>query len=458
MSLPSDSMRHPASFRDPCGFVFRHSDTVYRAVLTAGLADYELLIQSGLYAKLQQHGWMIDHEELADSGLMPGAAKVLKPRQLSFWSYPYEWSFHQLKAAALRTLGLVRTGLEHGMMLKDANANNIQFSGGQALLIDSLSFERYEEGKAWQAFRQFCEHFLYPLLVFRQHPQLPPSFLMAFPDGISSQLTASLLPWKQRLSWNHQLYVFLAASLSKKQGKPTRNIRISQKKILQNVAQLESFIQKLEPNKKQAVWSNYYEETILSTAYLESKKITVSEILEHLKPECVIDAGCNTGSFSMLAVAHTQEVVAFDADADSVDLFFQELSSSKNQKIQTLVAGLTNPTPALGWANAERSTLLARLHGDLVMALALVHHIAIGNNVPLANISELFAGMSKRWLLIEFVPKQDPKTQLLLQAREDIFSDYDQASFEAAFAQHFQILKRIELPHSSRTLYLMARH
>lgn len=458
MSLPSDSTRHPTSFRDPCGFVFRHSDTVYRAVLPAGLDDYELLMQSGLYAKLQQQGWIIDHEELDDSGLMPGAAKVLKPRQLSFWSYPYEWSFHQLKAAALRTLGLVRSGLEYGMMLKDANANNIQFVGSQAMLIDSLSFERYEEGKAWQAFRQFCEHFLYPLLVYHQCPHMPPAFLMAFPDGISAQLTSSLLPWKSRLNWNHQLYVFLAASLSKKQGKPQRSIHISKKKILQNVAQLEALIQRLKPREKQAIWSNYYGGTILSNAYLESKKDAVSGILKDLRPVTVIDAGCNTGSFSFMAAEHAQEVIAFDADADSVDLFFQELHRKKQSNIQVLVAGLTNPTPALGWANAERSTLLARLQGDLVLALALVHHLAIGSNVPLANIAELFAGMSKRWLLIEFVPKQDPKTQLLLQAREDIFSDYDQDSFEASFAQYFQILKRIELPHSLRTLYLMARH
>ncbi|MBS1615591.1 MAG: class I SAM-dependent methyltransferase [Bacteroidetes bacterium] len=458
MMVASDSKRHPASYRDPCGFVFRHSGIIYRAVLPAGLEGYELLMQSGLYAQLHQQGRIIGHEALSGNELMPGAPQILKPQQLPFWSYPYEWSFHQLQVAALHTLGLVRSGLEFGLMLKDANANNIQFLGSRPILIDSLSFERYEDGKPWLAFRQFCEHFLYPLLLFQRFPELSPAFLMAYPDGISARLTASMLPWKCRLSWNHQLYVFLAAALSKKTGTSQKVIRISKGKILQNVAQLEGFIKSLKPRSQKAVWSNYYQESILSAGYLESKRQAVEQILSELKPERVVDAGCNTGNFSFLASEYAQEVIAFDADAASVDLLFQELRLSKSERIQVLVAGLTNPTPALGWALAERSSLPERLQGNLVLALALIHHLAIGSNVPLPYLPELFFGMTQQWLLIEFVPKQDPKTQLLLQAREDIFPDYNLEAFEAAFAKHFQIEKKMLLPHSERVLYLMKRY
>lgn len=457
MSEPNDSSRHSASFRDPCGFVLRHEGVFYRAVMPAGLEDYEMLMQSGLYERLQQEGCIIAQEETQDTSLLPEAAKILKPEQLDFWSYPCEWSFRQLQAAALLTLRLVRKGLEHGMMLKDASAYNIQFVGGKPVLIDSLSFERYEAGKPWQAFRQFCEHFLYPLLIFQKCPDLSPAFLMAYPDGISARLTASLLPWKSRLSWNSQLYVFLAASLAKKQGKPQRSFRISKEKILQNVAQLEGYIRALKPRTQQVVWSNYYEETILNAEYLESKKTTVAALLQSLAPQRVIDAGCNTGSFSFLAAEHAPEVIAFDSDPASVDALFQEARAQNLHNLQALVGDLTNPTPALGWANAERSALMQRLRGDLVLALALVHHLAIAKNVPMSFISALFAGITSQWLLIEFVPKSDPKTQLLLQARTDIFNDYHEPGFEAAFSRHFHIERRMALPHSERVLYLMRR-
>jgi SAM-dependent methyltransferase len=455
--MDKDSGQHPASYRDPCGFVFRCEDIFCRAVLPAGLDDYELLMQSGLYARLQEEGLMIAHEEMEDSSPLPEASRILRPAQLDFWSYPYEWSFRQLQEAALATLRLVRVGLEHGMMLKDASAHNIQFVGGKPVLIDSLSFERYEAGKPWQAFRQFCEHFLYPLLIFQKCPDLSPAFLMAYPDGISAQLTASLLPWKSRLSWNNQLYVFLAASLAKKQGKPQRSFRISKEKILQNVAQLEGYIRSLKPREARPVWSNYYEETILSAEYLESKKSSVAGLLQSLAPQRVIDAGCNTGSFSLLAAAHAQEVIAFDSDAASIDALFAEAKKAGTPGLHLLVADLMNPTPALGWANAERSALLERLRADMVLALALVHHLAIAKNLPLSFISTVFAGMTEQWLLIEFVPKSDSKTQLLLQARKDIFHDYSEAAFEAAFSEDFHIERRIALPHSERVLYLMRK-
>jgi SAM-dependent methyltransferase len=457
MSASNDSSRHPASFRDPCGFVFRHEGVFYRAILPEGLEDYEMLMQSGLYARLRQEGLMIAHEEMQDASLQPEASKILKPAQLDFWSYPYEWSFRQLQAAALLTLRLVALGLEQGMMLKDASACNIQFIGCEPVLIDSLSFERYEAGKPWQAFGQFCRHFLYPLLVFQKCPELSPALLTAYPDGLPAQLTASLLPRKSRLSWNNQLYVFLAAALAKRQDKPQRAIRISKQKILQNVAQLEGYIKSLKPRAQQTAWSNYYEETILSNEYLGSKKTMVAGLLQSLQLQRVIDAGCNTGSFSLMAAKHAQEVIAFDSDPASADALFQEAARRKLTNLHVLAADLTNPTPSLGWANTERSSLLQRLRGDPVLALALVHHLAIGKNIPLSFISALFAGMTTQWLLIEFVPKHDPRTQLLLQARKDIFHNYTEAAFEAAFGQHFHIEKRMALPHSERVLYLMKR-
>jgi SAM-dependent methyltransferase len=455
--MAEDLAQHPASYRDPCGFVFTQAGIFYRAVQQEGKRDYDMLMQSNLYQKLIERQLMIAHEEVSGEVVRSQAYKILKPQQFSFWTYPYEWSFSQLKDAALLTLKLIKLGLEHGMMLKDANAYNIQFVQGRPMLIDSLSFEAYEEGKPWQAFSQFCQHFLYPLLVFQKSPELSPAILMAYPDGLSAQLTASLLPWKSRLNLNNQLYVYLAATLSKKQGDKQASYKISKQKILQNVAQLRGYIQKLNPRRPEAGWSNYYDETILSDAYLDNKKAVVDELLSTIKPTRIIDAGCNTGAFTMIAAKHAQEVISFDFDAASIDGLYGALARQEIPNIQTLVADIINPTPSLGWANAERSSLKDRLKGDVVLALALVHHLAIGKNVPFGFISSFFAEITNEWLLIEFVPKSDPKVQLLLQNRKDIFQHYTASYFEEAFQRHFSIEQSITLAHSSRTMYLLKK-
>ncbi len=455
--MATESSQHPASYRDPCGFVFRHSGVVYRSVLPEGRADYDMLMGSGLYQKLVNDGSMISHEE-TDSLLQPGAYRVLKPKQLSFWTYPYEWSFSQLKDAALLTLKLINIGLKHGMMLKDANAYNIQFVGGKPMLIDSLSFEPYEEGKPWQAFNQFCQHFLYPLLVFQKCPELAPGIMMAYPDGLTAPLTARLLPWRSKLSWNNQLYVYLAAAVGKKGGSKGTSYKISRQKILQNVAQLKGYIQKLEQPKGKTTWNSYYEETILSDAYLENKKVVIAEILKELKPKRVTDAGCNTGAFSFIAASEASEVIAFDFDAASIDRLYQQARQKGVDNIQALVSDITNPTPALGWNNGERSELKERLGtADMVMALALVHHLALAKNIPLSFISSFFESITGQWLLIEFVPKTDPKSQLLLQSRKDIFPHYTREDFENAFEEYFSIERSIALEHSERRLYLLRK-
>jgi SAM-dependent methyltransferase len=454
----ADTNRHPASFRDPSGFVFRQDGLVYRAVQPIYQADYDHLMQSGLYSRLQEAGLMAAHEEMPPSPAAPDAYKILKPAQLDCWTYPYEWCFGQLKAAALLTLKLAATGLEYGMILKDASAYNIQFAVGRPLLVDSLSFEMYEEGRPWQAFRQFCDHFLNPLLVLKQIPELTPAVLVAYPEGFSATLTAAILPWKSRLSWNSQLYVYLAARIAgKKPAAGSPAYRIAKKKILQNLGQLQGYIGGLRPPADRAAWSNYYEETILSQAYLDHKVAAVRDILSGLKPRRVLDAGCNTGTFSLLAASLAEEVIAMDNDAGSVERLFREAERKSIRNLQVLLADIANPTPASGWANREHSALTERVWGDMVFALALVHHLALARNIPLAYISSFFAGITRQWLLIEFVPKSDPKAQLLLQFRKDIFTGYSQEHFEAAIARDFSIEKRLALAHSERVLYLLRK-
>ncbi len=443
------STQHPASYRDPAGYIFTQDGVLYRAVQSAYAPAYEHLMGSGLYASLMSKKLMIPHEEVS---LAADAWKVLKPQRLDTWSYPYEWCFGQLKDAALATLELALAGLGHGMILKDATAYNIQFVQGKAALIDTLSFALYEEGQPWQAFRQFCDHFLNPLLAMQALPGLSPAVLMAYPDGLPTALTARLLPWKKRLSFNHQLYVYLAASTAGKSSEG-RSIRIPKAKIIQNLAQLKSFISSLELAPVKSVWNHYYEETILSRAYLDYKTTAVRSLLQELKPQRVTDVGCNTGAFSLLAAEVAEEVIALDFDALSIE----QLYAQRKPNIYPMVADIAYPTPALGWANAERQPLTARIGADAVLALALVHHLALTANVPLPFISRMFAEITRRWLIIEFVPKKDPRAQQLLAGKGDIFPHYTQADFELVFEVDFHIARRLPMEGSGRMLYLMEK-
>jgi len=296
------------------------------------------------------------------------------------------------------------------------------------------------------------------LLVFRKCPELSPAFLMAYPDGLTASLTTSLLPWGSRISWNNQLYVYLAASLGKKQSGSKATYRISKQKILQNASQLKGYIQGLEPKKEKLGWNNYYDETILSDAYMANKKAVVADVLKGMELKRVVDAGCNTGAFSFIAASAASEVVAFDFDAASIDALYQQARQRETRNVHILVSDIINPSPALGWNNAERGGLKDRVAGaDMVLALALVHHLALAKNIPLSFISSFFGSITTKWLLIEFVPKSDPKAQLLLQSRKDIFEHYTKSDFEVAFHEHFTIERTIELQHSDRVLYLLKK-
>ncbi len=446
------AVQHPASYRDPAGFVFSQYGLVYRAVLPAYQEAYEHLMNGGLYQKLADKGWIIRHEEAENLQADFPSYKTILPEQMTIWSYPYEWSFSQLKDAALLTLKLAITGLEHGMILKDANAYNIQFAAGKPVLIDSLSFDIYEEGKPWQAFRQFCDHFLNPLLILQSEPDLNPAFFAAYPDGVSPAITIKLLPWRKRMSLNHQLYVYLAASTAGN-TKEAKNISISRSRLLQNLQQLKGFISKLHLAPAKSTWNHYYEETILNQEYLRHKEQVVRDMLTAIAPKRVTDIGCNTGVFSMIASEIAQEVIALDNDMRSVDKLYQ----TAQPNLYPFVADIANPTPALGWMNAERTSLLTRIRADTVMALAVIHHLALSKNIPLSFISRLFAEITEQHLIVEFVPKDDPKAQLLLAGKGDIFPGYSQAHFEAAFQEHFFIEQQTALAFSLRTLYLMRK-
>jgi len=444
--------QHPSSFRDPSGFIFEAAGTIYRQINSSYADDYDLLIQSGLYKKLTENHLLISHEETEfKSPASPQPYKTLIPQFIPFITYPYEWCFEQLQDAALLTLKILRSAIDHGMILKDATPYNIQFLSGKPVLIDTLSFEKYDAQKPWIAYRQFCETFLYPLVTAKYTGLEVHRLFMAYPEGVPAAVVASALPAKARFSLSNWLHVFLPASMNK--GKEQRETAFNKSKLLRIVDHLENIIKSLTARVvNTSIWDLYYEEEILNEQYLNRKKELVKAMMKE-GDQNIIDLGCNRGLFSNLVATADRNIVAADDNAYSISKLYKEVRQNKNH-IVPLCIDLMNPPGEAGFGNAERKAFYERMRFDLCLALALVHHLCIGRNVPFEKLASFLAKVAKS-LIVEFIPKQDEKVQLLLSGRKDIFPNYDQEHFESAFNQYFIVEDCRTIEGSGRIVYRM---
>jgi hypothetical protein len=461
MREPKGSVEVPSSFRDPSGFLFWQKGTLYRQVNLSYKGNYIRLMNSGLYHALVEAGLLVPHEEVSLKGPNPKAAyKVLKPEPVTFISYPYEWCFSQLKDAALTTLKIQKKALEFGMSLKDCSAFNIQFQKGSPVLLDTLSFERYREGAPWVAYRQFCQHFLAPLVLMSYKDVRLSQLLRVYIDGIPLDLASSLLPLRTRLMFPLLSHLHLHAQSQKHfADKPVKvgRHKVSRLAFLGILDSLESAVRKLQWRATATEWADYYQDTNYSAKAFEDKKSAVAQFLDRAKPKTVWDLGANVGIFSHLASQRGMQTIAIDGDAAAVERLYLDCKAKGETKILPLLVDLTNPTPAIGWENRERMTLAERGPADTVLALALLHHLAIGNNLPFIKVANFLRDIC-RSLIVEFIPKDDSQVRRLLQTREDIFPDYTKQAFEREFGRYFKIEARLPIRDSKRTLYLMRRN
>lgn len=453
--------RLASSFRDPSGFLFTRDDQLYRQVNRHYQVDYEQLISSGLYQRLVDEHLLIPHTEAAVDPAEPEIAyKILQPETVPFISYPYEWSFNQLKDAALATLAIQKHSLSHGMSLKDASAYNIQFHKGRPVLIDSLSFEAYRTGQPWVAYRQFCQHFLAPLALMAYRDVRLSQLTRVYIDGVPLDLASTLLPFRTRFSPSLFMHIHAHASAQKRFAGQT-DAKSTQRQMSKNafigiIDSLTSTVKKLQWRPQGTEWVDYYSATNYSDTAEAAKGALVERYLEQIKPELVWDLGANTGKFSRLASHKGIQTMAFDIDPGAVERSYLLTKEGDETRILPLVLDLTNPSSSLGWHHHERDSLLERGPADAVMALALIHHLAIANNVPLGNLASFFHEAGK-WLIIEFVPKGDSQVDRLLATREDIFPNYTLAGFEQAFSPYFTIHAAEPIADSDRVLYLLER-
>lgn len=456
--------RDPASYRDPAGHVHSIEGKIYRSILPPGVANYQAAKASGFLTRATADGLLIDAREINASVLAeeaPDAVLVLEHPRLEFISYPYCWSFGALQAAALLTLDLHLLALENELTLSDASAYNVQFQGPRAIFIDYLSLIPYETGQVWLGYRQFCEHFLNPLLLTAKTGVAFQPWYRGTMDGITAADLAPLLPLRARLTPLLAAHVTLQAKMQRDvdaaQTSKARKVRLSKNALQNNLRSMRGLIAGLAPPASQSSpWQRYEFNVNYTESERAAKARFVGAFVQAAQPRTVWDLGCNSGEYSEIALRHgATQVIGFEPDAGALNAAFLR-ATTKGLNFLPLALDLVNPSPSMGWRQSERLGFAERRNADLVLCLALVHHLVLGRNLPLAEVLEWLVSLAPRGV-VEFVPKEDPMAAQLLTWKPNVGPDYDRASFRAMLSALARIDHEEVVTSSGRVLYAWSR-
>ena len=467
MGVPGNPNADGGSYRDPSGFVFYLSGGVYRTVADSTWGVMEEVFREGIVDDLVSRGWLVGSRIVEDGSeehrtlcaAMPGWRHFIAHEKVPVISYPYEWTLSMLADAALLHLQIQKRLLKKGFALKDATAFNVQFIGPKPVFIDIGSIEKPQRMDIWVAYSQFCRMFLYPLLLFSRKRLSFRSIFMASVDGIEVDQAYALLGRWQSLAPSLFLDVYLQYVLNKKGHARARELRAEMTKPRRDpgpqILNLDRLARKVrgirEKQKVSGLWSEYEVTNTYTDSSRTDKEAFISKFMQEFKPATVLDLGCNTGEYSRIAAQAGAAVIALDGDHDSVELLYRKAFQEK-MGILPLVADLTNPSPGLGFRNRERAALLERIRCEAVFALALVHHLLIAGRIPLAAIRDLMAELTSRYLVIEYVDREDPMFQTLLALREDLYKDLTPELFTGVFKERFELFHEAPLPGLKRRL------
>jgi hypothetical protein len=457
--MPLPFSQHPSSYRDPSGFLFYRDGILYRQVNKIFAPDFDMFMQNGLHDHLVKKQLLISDEIINEN--LTGSENwhlTLQPEFIPFISYPYEWCFDMLKDAALLTLEAANDAMNFGMMLRDASAYNVQLHKGKMIFIDTLSFEQYDEQKPWKAYHQFCQHFFAPLALMHYLKEPLQNLFLAYPDGLPLGMTSKMLPFKSKWNLHSYLHLHLQSSIAKRNKTENDGGKAFSKQKMKNLLQsLKDGICSFSFSQSSTVWTNYYEEAGQRGDYLAAKKQIISDWLSRLNIKTVFDAGANEGEFSELAASFATCVISTDSDHSAISKLYQKVLQKNSSNIFPLVLDLANPSPAIGANNNERPSFLERIKVDLTLALALIHHLALGRNISFEKIAEMFSSAGK-YLVIEFVPGEDEMVRPMTSHKKELLQTYTEENFLTAFQKFFIILHKQEVSTSGRTLYLMQKH
>lgn len=453
--------RHEASFRDPSGYIIHDGEVLRRVINPIYFDQYNALKEKGIFNALQKKGLLIGHEEtsISDSEI------IITPTPIPFITNPYEWCFEQYKHAALLTLQIQKYALSKGFVLKDASAYNVTFHKGKPVFIDTLSFDFYEEGTPWRAFKQFIMHFFGPLVLAKYHGTEILKMMQTHIDGIPLQLISSILPARSKFSSTLYTNIHLLAKLESKHSDDykaeTKIAKLSKKAQNNMLENLFGYIKKLSI-KEATEWGDYYDKTNYESESFQAKKALINAWVKPLQPKRLIDVGGNDGTFARTVIDDVPHVIVTDIDSNAVDQNYRRARDKEEENMLTFVSDVLQPSPGIGFNNTERKSLIERLihyAPDVTMALALIHHITLSGNVPFEKSAEFFSKFS-RHLIIEFPKREDSWVEsLLVRKREFInhFDFYNTAEFEKGFSKYFEIVQKEQIPGTQRILYLLKR-
>lgn len=454
----------PGSFRDPGNQVYYAGGEVRRGLRGAAVDDWRALAATDFFARLVADGKLCPTEPVEPGD--PDFELTLRHERIPFVSYPYEWTFSMLRDAALLHLEVLEAALTDKLTIKDGSAYNLQWRGTAPTFIDLGSFERLREGEPWAGYRQFCQTLLYPLLLTAHLGVDFQPWLRARIDGIESGQLRRLL--RGRAKWRAGVlkHVYLADAVQGRlAGTSSRQVTdelkaagFSTELLLATVKALRKLLHRLDWRPPASHWQEYRETCSYSEADREAKLAFVTATLagpggQPGDRELVLDLGTNDGAYARVAAGHARQVVAVESDHAVTDALYRRLRADRESRILPLVMDLADPSPGGGWRGVERAPFVGRRSADTVLALALVHHLAIGRNVPLPQVVDLLAALGRE-LVVEFVDPADPMAQRLLANKPaGLFGDYRREEFERVLAERFTIARRQELPSGTRTLY-----
>ncbi len=456
-------MSTSGTFRDPAGLVFSRRGAIYRQVNASYASQYHQLLETGLYDSLVADALMIGHEEVDDETLIRTreAYRILKPAQVPFISYPYEWAFSMYKEAALLLLEIQRRALNHGMTLREARAYDVQFAEGRPMLIDTLAFDSYTSGDPWSGYEQFCQQFLAPLALMSFVDVSLGQLMRVYINGVPLELAAKLLPRQTWLRPGQLLHIHLNSSGQVTDAQPRRLADLARQNIRRQaidglIDNLTTTIQEMRWDGDTTDWTQFRDDDAYSSAAYAEKQRLIRTFLADVRPEVVWEIGAGAGDFAKLVTERGAHVVAWDGDPSAVNAAYRRAKTEDERDLLPLLMDITNPSPGLGWSNTERMSMATRADADLVMALALGHHLVLGENIPLRDVAAFFATLGP-WLIIEFVPTRDPRAETLFGSAEDSAPHYTQETFEAAFDLFYEVIHRQHITESERVLYLLRK-
>lgn len=451
-----------ASFRDPAGRIYHLDGRVFRTISKNAVSEFEAVQQNSALQNLIEDKKVVPSLH-AEGVALPaddaGIGKIVEHPSLPFISYPYEWSFSLLKAAALHHLDLQIALLPAGVSLSDATSYNIQFNGPRPIFIDALSFTHYNEGDYWLAHRQFCEQFLNPLLMHALVGVSHNDLFRGSLEGLPTTTLANLIPFSKRFSWNVFSHVTLPARMQKRGDQATDQAAKATSRPLPRNAylgmlhQLRQWIAKLKIDGiKETVWGDYEKNNSYCSSDADAKERLIAEFADTYRPNLMADLGCNSGAYSEIALKNgAKKVIGFDADHGALEAAYARAVANKLDFLP-LFQDAANPSPDQGWNGHERASFTQRAAKmDGLVALAFVHHIAIGRNIPLEKFTEWICNIAPRGI-VEFVPKEDPMVGALLRLRRDIFPDYTLENFKSLISRHAKIVKSEQVTQTGRVL------